>query len=110
MSSLVYQSSGGLTVDDVMDLNKSARCPDLTLFLDASPETSEQRIGARQDHRELFEDRFIETRAKYQTVIDYLRARGEQIVLVDANGSIEQVLDGVITALHAHAPEWLHFA
>ena len=56
MSSLVYQSTGGQTVDDVWELNKAALVPDLTLFLDADPDICYARIGARQGHeRELFE-------------------------------------------------------
>ena len=108
MSSLVYQSTGGLSIDDVMELNRSARPPNLTLFLDASPETCHARIGLRQEHRELFEERFAETRARYQLVIDYLRRRGEQIELIDANGSIFEVLNGIIAALNQHAPDWMH--
>lgn len=107
MSSLVYQSTGGLTIDDVMDLNQSARAPDLTLFLDASPETCYQRIGARQDHRELFEERLAERRDKYLAVIDYLRRRGEQIAFVDANGTPPEVLNGIIDAINQRAPGWL---
>lgn len=107
MSSLVYQSTGGLSINDVMELNKTARPPDLTLFLDASPETCYQRIGQRQDHRELFEERLVETRQKYTTVIDYLRGRGEQIEIVDANGSRLDVLNGMIAALNPRAPDWL---
>ena len=107
MSSLVYNSSGGLSIEDVAELNKTARTPDLTLFLDVSPEISEQRIGARQDHRELFEDRFTETRAKYLRVIDFLRAHGERIEIVDANGTLIEVLNGVVAALNRHAPDWL---
>jgi dTMP kinase len=107
MSSLVYQSTGGLSVDDVMDLNQSARRPNLTLFLDVTPETAARRIGQRQDHRELFEDRFAETRAKYQQVITYLRGRGQQIEVVDANGTQIEVLNGVIETLNRCAPDWL---
>ena len=107
LSSLVYQSTGGLSVEDVMELNRSARQPDLTLFLDTTPETSEQRIGQRQDHRELFEDRFAETRTKYQAVIAYLRARGEPIEIIDANGTLVEVLNSVITVLNRCAPAWL---
>lgn len=107
MSSLVYNSSGGLSVEDVAELNKTARIPDLTLYLDASPEVSAQRIGSRQDHRELFEERFAETRAKYFRVIDYLRARDERVEIVDANGTLIEVLNGVIAALNRSAPEWL---
>lgn len=107
LSSFVYQSTGGLSVADVMELNRAARRPDLTLFLDASPETCYQRIGARQDHRELFEERLGETRAKYFSIIDTVRGRGEQIEIVDANGGVADVLNGVIAALNARAPEWL---
>jgi dTMP kinase len=107
MSSLVYQSTGGLSVDDVMDLNQSARRPDLTLFLDVTPETAAQRIGQRQDHRELFEDRFAETRAKYQRVIAYLHERGEAIERIDANGTPIEVLNGMIETLKRCAPDWL---
>ena len=90
-----------------MELNKSARSPDLTLFLDASPETSAQRIGQRQDHRELFEEHFAETRDKYQQVIAYLCGRGEQIEVVDANGTLIEVLNGVIDVINRRAPGWL---
>ncbi len=107
LSSLVYQSTDGLTVEDVLDLNRAARRPDLTLFLDASPETCHQRIGARQDHRELFEDRFAEMRAKYQTVIEFLRGHGEQIEFVDANGDIDSVIAGIVSVLQRCAPEWV---
>jgi dTMP kinase len=112
MSSLVYNSSGGLSVEDVAELNKTARAPDLTLFLDASPETSYERISARQlklgfTDRELFEERLSETREKYFTVIDFLRARGERVEIVDANGTLIEVLNGVIAAVNAHAPDWL---
>jgi dTMP kinase len=113
MSSLVYNSSGGLSVEDVAELNKTARKPDLTLFLDASPETSYERISARQlklgfTDRELFEERLSETRDKYFKVIDFLRARGEQVEVVDANGTLIEVLNGVIAALNRCAPDWLH--
>ena len=107
LSSLVYQSTDGLSVEDVRDLNQSARHPDLTLFFDVSPETSEQRISARQDHRELFEDRFAETRAKYLRVIDFLREQGEAIEIVDANGDMDSVIAGIIAVLTTHAPAWL---
>ncbi len=107
LSSLVYQSTDGLTVEDVRDLNHSARQPDLTLFFDVSPETSERRISARQDHRELFEDRFAETRAKYLSVIDFLRERGELIEVVDANGDMDSVIDGIIAVLRRCAPAWV---
>ncbi len=107
MSSLVYQSTGGLSIDDVADLNRGAPSPDLTLFLDVTPEVSEQRIGQRQDHRELFEERLAETRQKYFSVIELLRARGESIAVVDANGTLPEVINGIVRAINAQTPAWL---
>ena len=106
-SLLVYQATDGVTTDDLLDLSRNARVPDLTIFLDASPETCDARIGSRKAQRELFEERLTETRAKYFSVIELLRGRGDRIEIVDANGSIADVLNGVIHALNAHAPAWL---
>ena len=49
MSSLVINSTGGLSIEDVMQLNAGAGPPDLTLFLDAQPgnEPSAYRIAGR---------------------------------------------------------------
>lgn len=107
MSSLVYQSSNGLTIEDVAMLNAGARSPDLTLFLDASPETCYERMGSRGGVRELYEERLTETRQKYFSVIDWLRGRGERIEVVDANGDFDAVFAGVTAAVRAYAPDWL---
>ncbi len=40
-------------------------------------------------------------------IIDLLRARGEPIEMVDANGSVIDVLNGIIAVLKQRAPEWL---
>ncbi|MDX2161672.1 MAG: dTMP kinase [bacterium] len=107
LSSLVYQHAGGLTMDDVMALNQGARTPNLTLFLDASAETAYQRLGSRGKTRELFDHRLNETRDGYLNAIAYLRGRGESIAIIDANGDLLSVINGVIGALAAHAPAWV---
>lgn len=107
LSSLVYQSTGGLSVDDVLALNAGARRPDLTLFLDARPETCYARMDARRGDRQLFEERLAETRDKYFAVIRLLQARGEPVQVLDANGSIGAVLGAVIEAVNQSAPSWL---
>ena len=48
-----------------------------------------------------------ETRTKYLTVIDLLRARGQSIAIIDANGTVEQVLNHCIAALNQPALDWL---
>lgn len=107
MSSLVYQSSETLTLEDVAALNVTARTPDLTLFFDVSPETSDSRISSRGSERELFEERLAETRAKYLSVIDWLRQKGQRIAVVDANGDMDSVFAGALAAISLYAPEWM---
>ncbi len=107
MSSLVYQTGGDVMTEEVLLLNRTARTPDLTVFLDASPETCYARIGARGGERELYEVRLAETRAKYLEVITFLRGRGETILIVDANSDIETVAAALIAAIDAHSPPWM---
>lgn len=107
MSSLVYQSSATLSLDDVATLNASARTPDLTLFLDVSPETGYSRIRSRGGERELFEERLAETRAKYLSVIDWLRQKDQQIAIIDANGDVDTVFANAVAAIRQYGPEWL---
>jgi dTMP kinase len=84
-SSLAYQS---LDVDlaEVRALNRSFRVPDLTLFLEVPPESALARIAKRGGEREIFEHRAELERvaASYRTVIDALRAEGQEIATIDA--------------------------
>jgi len=107
LSSLVYQTVPPFTIDDVMLINSAARVPDLTIYLDASAETCYERMGARGTTRELFESKLNERRDKYLRAIDYLRARGENVVIVDANGDRLSVLNGILAAVRPFAPAWL---
>lgn len=107
LSSLVYQATPPLTIDDVMNYSRFARRPDLTLFLDVDPATSYQRMDKRLQDRELFETNLGEQREKYHAAIDYLRARGDLIVPIDANPDFDTVAQSVLSALIDHAPQWL---
>lgn len=110
LSSLVYQSTEALAMEEVLALNVEARRPDLTLFLDASPETCYARMGQRGGDRQLYEHGLAEQRAKYQRAIALLRARGETIVEIDADRPLIEVLNRTIDALNAHAPGWMRLA
>ena len=107
LSSLVYQSSGGLSMDDVYSLNCWARPPDLTIYLNVSPYNCYARMRNRPTDRELFEINIAERAEKYRAGIDLLRERGEQIIEVDANPPVAEVFDGVMAALKEHGPAWL---
>ena len=108
LSSLVYQSTGGLSMEDVLDLNRWARQPDLTVYLSVSPRQAYARMRQRPTDRELFERNLSERARKYQQGIALLSAKGERIVEVDANAEFDQVLARTIDALKSEGPAWLH--
>jgi dTMP kinase len=107
LSSLVYQTTPDLSLDYVMGLNAGARRPDLTIFLNASTETCYQRLSKRGLTRELFDERLAEMRQKYATAIEFLRARGEPIIEVNADGSRAEVLAQIGLVATAHFPAWI---
>ncbi len=107
LSSLVYQSAGGLTMEDVYNINQWARRPDLTIFLNVSPHNCYARMRNRPQDKELFEKNLSERFAKYQAGIELLRSKGETVVEVDANPTYPEVFASVLETVQAHAPDWL---
>lgn len=107
LSSLVYQSTGGLTMEDVYHLNHWSRRPDLTIFLNVSPHNCYERMRNRPQDRELFEKNLSQRFEKYQAGIDLLRAKGETVVEVDANPPFPDVLASVLDTVRAHVPDWV---
>lgn len=106
LSSLVYQTDVAVTFEDIMVLNANARMPDLTIFMNASDRICFKRMRKRQENKELFESHLSQTRRKYAAAIEFLRSRGEKVVEVQADGSIAQVRQQVLEAIHANSPEW----
>lgn len=109
LSSLVYQSTDGLSMDDIYALNRWARQPDLTIYLDVSPYNCYARMRNRPTDRELFEINIAERAEKYRAGIELLRSKGEQIIELDANPAIPEVFDNVLGALKEYGPAWLRF-
>jgi len=107
LSSLVYQSTGGLTMEDVYQLNRWARQPDLTIFLNVSPHNCYARMRNRPQDKELFEKNLSQRFEKYREGMALLRDKGETVVEVDANPTYPEVFASVLETVQAHAPEWL---
>lgn len=107
LSSLVYQSTPEIPMEQVMMLNAGARQPDLIIFLDASAAACYERMSKRPQDRELFERNLEASRQKYLQAIDFLRARGETIVEVNADGDRQTVFNALLDALTKHGPSWL---
>ncbi|MBN2798005.1 MAG: dTMP kinase [Deltaproteobacteria bacterium] len=96
-SSLAYQS---LTqpMEQVLALNATFRAPDLTLFLDVSVDACLRRIEARTDApREIYEERERLERisALYQQGLDLLIARGDRVVRLEGELSVDEVSEAV---------------
>lgn len=107
LSSLVYQTTSEIDMEEIMYLNRGARQPDLTIFLNASTRVCYERMRNRPADRELFEKNLDQTRDKYLKAIDFLRSRGETIHEVNADDDMETVLNRILDTLSAHGPEWL---
>jgi dTMP kinase len=95
LSSLAYQS---LDADMGWIYQLNSRCiqPDLTLFLDVSPETCWKRITAnRGTHYEIFEEleKLREIDRRYQLGIEYLQKRGENIHVIKGDRTPEEVFN-----------------
>lgn len=99
-SSLAYQGAA-LGYDTVAALNldnNNIRTPDLCIFLDLTPERSLERINSRGETAEIYEnyDYLKKTREMFFEVFEKLRARGENIAIIDAYGTPSEIADRVL--------------
>ncbi len=99
-SSLAYQGSelGFETVAKLNLDNPNIRTPDICIFLDLSPEKSLERIEKRADTpTEIYEnyDYLEKTRRMFFDVFERLRERGENIAVIDASGTPEEIADNI---------------
>ena len=99
-SSLAYQGAalGYETVAKLNLDNKDIRTPDLCVFLDLTPERSLARINSRGETAEIYEnyDYLKKTREMFFEVFEKLRARGENIAVIDAYGTPSEVAERIL--------------
>lgn len=108
LSSLVYQSTDEIPIDEIMLYNSGAVKPDLTIFLNASDSTCYQRMRERAESKELFEANLRKIREKYLESIDYLQqVHGDNIIEINADGSKSEVINKILSVLRQHGPDWL---
>ena len=104
-SSMAYQSQT-IPLAKVMALNEDFRSPDLTLFLDISPEDALKRITARGQALEHFEtlSRLQDISASFAIAMALLQQKGERIAHIDALGDVEEVYNRMVTAIRQCLP------
>ena len=98
-SSVAYQTVSGGGGDDasswVLELNRHARRPDLTLVLDVDPEVAASRRGMRSGGPELYEVSEMQVElGKFYAKIDELFPN-DTIVHIDANLDVEGVTEAI---------------
>lgn len=102
-SSLAYQGVGrGIGMEAVLSINLFAiehHMPDVTFFLDISPEEGLKRVGKRaaEDRLELAGDAFH--KRVYEGYQEIIKNNPERIVVIDATQSPEKVVHDIIDVL-----------
>ena len=98
-SSLAYQGKA-TDYNWVRTMNMDCpdiRRPDVCIYLDLTPEESLKRISNGRESVEIYEnlEKLTEVRASFYYTIEDLRKDGEQIFIVDASRSIEEISDEI---------------
>lgn len=98
-SSLIYQSVLGANYKWVKKLNQEALKPDLTFIMDISAEEGMSRVENRGKDGNIFEELDFQQKVvlKYRDINEEM---DEEIVLVDASQSKQEVFKSIKTALN----------
>lgn len=108
LSNMAYNSTPRLPMEQVYELNRPCfelLRPDLFVFLDVPPEVTKRRRSSERADSEIYDadEKQIRIRQNYLDAIEFLRTKGERIVVIDATRSIEEVAkdirDAVFSAL-----------
>jgi dTMP kinase len=95
LSSLVYQ---GIECGDELPqaLNSRFPSPELTIFLDITPEIALERIKNRSSH-EIYETLNFQkkVREKYMNLLKTYSEAGGKVEIIDASGQVQEVADKV---------------
>jgi dTMP kinase len=105
LSSLAYQTSQGLPMEWVAQINGRAITPDVTVFLDTGVEECLARIGRRSSREELFNQReeLQAIDAVYRQVLSREEFTGK-LVTVDGRQDVEAVAKQVREELACFFP------
>ena len=100
LSSLAYQSVD-VDLKFVRAINAKAATPDITFFLDVSPEVAMQRIQDSRTERDLFETLPFQRKVaqRYKQVVDDYREG--PIEIIDGEEALEKVTSKVTRALES---------
>jgi len=100
LSSLAYQHLE-CDVAWLRQLNAHCRRPDVTFLLDADPEVCMDRIARGRHNRDRYEQlgKLTAIRTNYLKIAEILRADGEEIVVINAEQSLQSVHNDIMRSL-----------
>ena len=100
LSSLAYQHLE-CDIAWLRQLNSHCRRPDVTFLLDADPEVCMDRISRGRHHRDRYEQigKLATIRTNYLKIAELLRADGEEIVVINAEQSVQSVHNDIMRSL-----------
>ncbi len=105
ISTLAFQNAQGESIEELYKMhgfeNNECITPDLTIFFDVSADIGYARTLKRAEKKECFEnlDFLRKVESSYKQVIDFLKNKGRNIIIIDANQSIEDVKDNMLSKL-----------
>jgi len=93
-STMAFQHTQGIPVEDIIELNKNFRKPDIAFILDVDAQTALSRIKNSRNHLEKFED--IDFMRKLRkNFLDLVSLLDDNILVVDASLPITDVFECV---------------
>lgn len=103
LSSLAYQGYGrGLGIEKIMEINQFAignMYPDIILFFDISPETALSRIFANREGDRIENEGNNFHNITYNGYQEAIKKYNKNVVVIDANGTVEETLDNCLKEL-----------
>lgn len=86
-----------LGFEEVYKLHEWILAPDATIFIDISIETMLSRLDIRSWEKELYEqeDFLRKCHTGYSKAIEFLGSKGRNIIVIDGEGSVEEVQERV---------------
>jgi dTMP kinase len=98
-SSIAYQAGGVVTQEWIRNINRHALTPDLTIFLEVTPETARQRIANRAEGRGIFDDHLDRVSDGYRRSVDLLRRHQENILILDGANDRADISAQILSAI-----------
>ncbi len=100
LSNMAYNATDRISPEDIYAMNRpcfEAMKPDIFVFLDVPTEVTKARRDKDRPDKEIYDgdDKQARVRRNYLNAIEFLRTKGEKIIVIDATREIDTVSDDI---------------